>query len=85
MEHFKAITLLMPYVSAKHTAATTLAAPTRNQSWATIHEHFLLPFRSKKAIPVTGHGSPQGSETSRLPHFLDNRLTDDREVVSFIC
>jgi hypothetical protein len=62
MEHFKAIPLLMQYVSAKHTAATTLAALTRNQrvtsSWATIHEHFLLPFSSKKAIPVTGHGGP---------------------------
>jgi hypothetical protein len=25
-----------------------------------------------KAIPVTGRGSPQGSETSRVPHFEDN-------------
>jgi hypothetical protein len=30
-----------------------------------------------KASPVTGR------ETSRLPHFLDNRLTDGGEVVSF--
>jgi hypothetical protein len=29
-----------------------------------------------KANPVTGHGGPQGYETSRLPHFLDNWLTD---------
>jgi hypothetical protein len=29
-----------------------------------------------KAIPVTGR------ETSRLPHFLDNRLTVGGEVVS---
>jgi hypothetical protein len=29
----------------------------------------------RKAIPVTGRGGPQGCETSRLPHFLDNRLT----------
>jgi hypothetical protein len=35
-----------------------------------------------KAIPVTGRDSPQGCETSRLPHFLDNRLTDGGEVVS---
>jgi hypothetical protein len=35
-----------------------------------------------KAIPVTGHGGPQGCETSRLPHFLDNRLTDSGKVVS---
>jgi hypothetical protein len=30
-----------------------------------------------KAIPVKGHGGPKGCETSKLPHFLDNRLTDD--------
>jgi hypothetical protein len=29
-----------------------------------------------KAIPATGRGGPQGCEISRLPHFLDNRLTD---------
>jgi hypothetical protein len=34
------------------------------------------------AIPVTGSGGPQGCETSRLPYFLDNRLTDGGEVVS---
>jgi hypothetical protein len=32
-----------------------------------------------KAIPVTGR---EGCETSRLSHFLDNRLTDGGEVVS---
>jgi hypothetical protein len=32
------------------------------------------------AIPVTCRGHPQGCETSRLPHFLDNRLTDGGEV-----
>jgi hypothetical protein len=35
-----------------------------------------------KAIPVTGLGDPYGCETSRLPHFLDNRLTDGGKVVS---
>jgi hypothetical protein len=35
-----------------------------------------------KTIPVTGRGSPKACETSRFPHFLDNRLTDDGEVVS---
>jgi hypothetical protein len=35
-----------------------------------------------KAIPVPGVGGPQGCETSRLSHFLDNRLTDGGEVVS---
>jgi hypothetical protein len=31
---------------------------------------------------VTGCGCPWGCETSRLPHFLDNRPTDGGEVVS---
>jgi hypothetical protein len=35
-----------------------------------------------KDIPVTGRGGPEGSETSRLPHFLDSRLTESGEVVS---
>jgi hypothetical protein len=35
-----------------------------------------------KAIPVTGRGGPQDCETSRIPHFLGNRLTDADEVVS---
>jgi hypothetical protein len=29
-----------------------------------------------KAIPVTDRGGLYGCETSRLPHFLDTRLTD---------
>jgi hypothetical protein len=35
-----------------------------------------------KVIPVTGHGGPQVCETSRIPHFLDSRLTDGAKVVS---
>jgi hypothetical protein len=35
-----------------------------------------------KAVPVTGREGPYGSETSRLPHFLDKWLTDGGEVVS---
>jgi hypothetical protein len=38
-----------------------------------------------KDIPVTGRRGPLGCETSRLPHFLDNRLTDGGEVVSLMC
>jgi hypothetical protein len=34
-----------------------------------------------KAIPVTGRQGPQCCERSRLPHFLDNRLTNGGEVV----
>jgi hypothetical protein len=35
-----------------------------------------------KAIIVTGRGDPYVCETSRLPHFLDSRLTDGGEIVS---
>jgi hypothetical protein len=35
-----------------------------------------------EAIPVTDRGDPEGCETSRLPRFLDNRLTVGGEVVS---
>jgi hypothetical protein len=35
-----------------------------------------------KAIPVIGHGGPHACATSRLPYFLDNRLTDGGEFVS---
>jgi hypothetical protein len=34
-----------------------------------------------KYIPVRGCGGPYGCETSRLPHFLDHRLTDGSEVI----
>jgi hypothetical protein len=30
-----------------------------------------------------GCGDPYGCETLRLPYFLDNRLTDGGEVISF--
>jgi hypothetical protein len=44
---------------------------------------FLTLSHKGKAIPVTGRGGPYGCETSRLPHFLDNRLSDGGDVVSF--
>jgi hypothetical protein len=46
-----------------------------------VHLEYIL-LKKCKAIPVTGRGGPQGCETSRLPHFLDNWLTDGGEVVS---
>jgi hypothetical protein len=35
-----------------------------------------------KAIPVTSRGGPYVCETPRVPHLLDNRLTDGGKVVS---
>jgi hypothetical protein len=37
-----------------------------------------------KAIPLTGRKGPPGCETSRFPHFLDNRPTDGGKVVSLM-
>jgi hypothetical protein len=33
-------------------------------------------------MPVTSRGGLWGCETSRLPHFIENRLKDGGEVVS---
>jgi hypothetical protein len=46
------------------------------------NEKAILFPETSKAIPVTGRGGPQRCETSRLPYFLDNPLTDDGEAVS---
>jgi hypothetical protein len=43
---------------------------------------FIIFGYKDKAIPVTGRGGPLGCETLRLPHFLDNRLTDGGKVDS---
>jgi hypothetical protein len=44
--------------------------------------NFRLQNLVKKRKKVTGHGGPYGCETSKLPHFLDNLLTDGDELVS---
>jgi hypothetical protein len=41
-----------------------------------------LLYEKGKDILVTGRGGTQGSESSRLLHFLDNRVTDGGEAVS---
>jgi hypothetical protein len=47
---------------------------------ATICLHGLV--KKGKVVPVAGREGPQSCEMSRLPYFLDNRLTDGGEVVS---
>jgi hypothetical protein len=49
---------------------------TKSRSTITSHAN------PSKAIPVTGRAGLQGYETSRLPHYLDSRLTDGGKVVS---
>jgi hypothetical protein len=42
---------------------------------------FYVCHKKGKSIPATGRMGPQVCETSRLPHFLDTRLTDGGEVI----
>jgi hypothetical protein len=44
--------------------------------------NFKLTGGKRRTVPVASRGGPHGCETSRLPHFLDIRLTDGTEVVS---
>jgi hypothetical protein len=73
----------------------SLNSSTGNQPWLSIpyliillsyqiHRTLWVPAKSK-AIPVTGHEGPQGCEMSRLPHLLDNQLTEGSKVVSLTC
>jgi hypothetical protein len=45
----------------------------------------IIIIRYGKPIPVIGREGPQSCETSRLSHFLDNRLTDGGKAVSLMC
>jgi hypothetical protein len=48
-----------------------------------LHRIYSSKYKIKaKTIPVTRCGGPDRCEKSRLPHFLDNRLTDGGEVFS---
>jgi hypothetical protein len=49
---------------------------------ALFHENLQGSGGLKKAVPVTSLGGQEGCETSRLPKFLENRLTGGGEVVS---
>jgi hypothetical protein len=47
-----------------------------------ISSSHLMQLKKDKAIPVTGCEGQEGCEMTRLPHFLDNWLTNGSEVVS---
>jgi hypothetical protein len=46
-------------------------------------EESIILKKKSRAIPVTGRGSPYVCGSSKLQHFLYNRLTDGSKVVSF--
>jgi hypothetical protein len=59
----------------------TITKRNRQNSYA-IH---IFPKQIKsEAISVTKRRGLQGCESSRIPHFVDNRLTDGGEVVSLM-
>jgi hypothetical protein len=43
--------------------------------------HEYMNKRGDKDIPLTGREGTYGCETSRLPHYVENRLTDGGEVI----
>jgi hypothetical protein len=69
----------------------SIRSTTRESTTSWIYMHFmctkdiatfLYMISQNQAIPVTGREGPYGCEMSRVPHFLDNWLTDGGEVVS---
>jgi hypothetical protein len=69
-------------------AHTTDGIPGHHDKAGTIIGPTPLPFVSKKekvkskAISVTGRGGPKGCKMLRIPHCLDNWLTDGGKVVN---
>jgi hypothetical protein len=68
-----------------------MSVPGKTALWPGVGKQRLVKHRAfftvsllqkSKAIFATGRGGQQGCKTLRIPHFLDNRLTDGGEVVS---
>jgi hypothetical protein len=48
----------------------------------TSNKVFITVWVGKKPIPITGRGGLQGSETLRIPHCLDSRLTVNCDILA---
>jgi hypothetical protein len=84
--HLKLLSLKSYENTSAHSVLTNvdsrlLCGTRANLCIASIWGIYSCSIHKVKAIPVTRHRGLYGSETSRLPHFLDNQLTDDVEVV----
>jgi hypothetical protein len=53
-----------------------------DRRWRSSAKIVVIVKQKGKADPVTGPEGPLGCKTSRLPHFLRNRLKDGGEAVS---
>jgi hypothetical protein len=72
--------LLLSPAAAKETCPAIRRAEQRLPSLFVVFRY--RKEKKDKAIPVTSREGPHGCETSRLPQFLDNRLTDGGKIVS---
>jgi hypothetical protein len=62
---------------------------TLDRADALIMRNIFLPHQTPNVLkrqhyPCNRPWSPQGCKMSRFPHFLDNRLTDGGEILSFM-
>jgi hypothetical protein len=69
-----------PHFGHTSTSSAVILFASSNGCW--FHNKERVKKKIGKAIPVKGREGPWGCETSRLPHFLDNRLRDGGEVFS---
>jgi hypothetical protein len=59
--------------------------PVTEQELRELHKNSNTVCKKGKAITVKDPEDPLVCETSRVPHFLNNRLTDGGEIVSLTC
>jgi hypothetical protein len=62
-------------------SGSTMQNPKSSPGTDPLHSKLTLIDLDSEVIPVTGRRGLYGCETSRIPHFLDNRFTEGGEVV----